>query len=135
MVKEQEYVRLVQEIYAAFGRGDIPGVLSRLSEDVEWDVTGPRETSYAGTRHGKSQVVEFFTVLGQTVEVQQFEPCEFIAQADAVAVVGRERLRVKATGRIVVNEWVMIFTLRNGLIVKFREYDDTEAVAAAFRGS
>ncbi len=135
MVSEQEHIRIAQDLYTAFGRGDIPGVLSRLSEDVEWDVTRPQETSYAGKRHGKSQVVEFFTVLGQTVEVQQFEPREFLSQGDTVAVVGHERLCIKATGRVAENDWVMIFTVRNGLVVKFREYDDTEAVAAAFRGA
>ena len=30
-------VHTVQEIYAAFGRGDVPAILSRLSESVEWE--------------------------------------------------------------------------------------------------
>jgi uncharacterized protein len=33
---EQENVQLVQEIYAAFGRGDIPAALDALAHDVEW---------------------------------------------------------------------------------------------------
>ena len=133
--REQANLQTVQEIYAAFGRGDIPSILSRLSEDVEWGVTGPAQTSYAGRRRGHEQVIQFFTVLSQTVEVQRFEPGEFIAQGDQVVVLGDERLLVKATGRTAENTWVMVFTLRDGRVTRFREYDDTAAVAAAFRNA
>ena len=133
MVSEQNNVQTVQQIYAAFGRGDIPAVLAALSDEIEWQVTGPREVSYAGARRGKPQVIEFFTVLAQTVDVERFEPQEFIAQDYTVAVIGVERLKIKATGRVAENRWVMVFTLREGRVVRFREYDDTAAVAAAFR--
>ena len=130
----QRNVETVQGIYAAFGRGDLPAVLNAFSDDVEWMVTGPPETSYAGTRRGRAQVVQFFTVLSQTVDIQQFEPREFIAQGDQVVVVGFERLKIRSTGRIAENHWVMIFTLRNGHVARFREYDDSAAVADAFCG-
>lgn len=66
------------------------------------------------------------------MEIQRFEPREFIAQGDQVVVLGEERMRIKATGRIAENRWVMVFALRDGRIVRFREFDDTAAVAAAF---
>ncbi len=44
-------------------------------------------------------------------------------------------MRIKATGRTAENPWVMAFTLRDGRVVRFREYDDTASVAAAFQGS
>jgi uncharacterized protein len=33
-------IATVQEIYAAFGRGDVPAILDRLAEDVAWETTG-----------------------------------------------------------------------------------------------
>ena len=27
----------VQDIYAAFGRGDVPAILAQLAEDVDWE--------------------------------------------------------------------------------------------------
>ena len=126
-------VEIVQALFAAFGRGDIASVLAALSDDIEWSVAGPREVAYAGTRHGREQVAQFFQALGSSVEMLQFEPREFIAQGDQVAVIGAERLRVKATGRTVKNQWVILFTLRDGRVVRFREYGDTAALAAGFR--
>jgi ketosteroid isomerase-like protein len=31
------YLETVQSIYQAFGRGDVPAILSRLSPDVQWE--------------------------------------------------------------------------------------------------
>ncbi len=56
-----------------------------------------------------------------------FQPDEFVVGSDSVAVLGHERCRVKATGRIVEAKWVQIFTLRNGKISRYREYSDTAA--------
>ena len=32
---------IAQNIYVAFGRGDIPGVLAMCSPDIDWEVVGP----------------------------------------------------------------------------------------------
>ena len=128
-------LEIVQGIFASFGTGDIPAVVAALSEDIEWVVSGPRGIPFAGARRGKPAVLAFFSVLGQTVGIQQFEPQEFIVQGDQVVVIGLERLRVKATGRIAENRWVMVFTLQAGRVVRYREFDDTAALAAAFHGA
>lgn len=130
---ERENTEIVQGIYAAFGRGDIPAILKVLSDDVEWYVTGPKEVSHAGVYRGKAQVQAWFAVVAQSLEMEAFEPQEFIAQHDKVAVMGFEKMRVKTTGRSVENRWMMMFQLHDGRIVKFFEFDDTAAVAAAFQ--
>ena len=48
-------------------------------------------------------------------------------------VLGHERQRVKATGLTVENDFAMVFTIRDGKIARFRNYEDTAAVAAAHR--
>jgi ketosteroid isomerase-like protein len=132
---EQANVRTVQEIYAAFGRGDIPALLGALAEDVEWSVAGPQEVPHAGKRRGRAEVAAFFPVLAETEEFEQFEPREFIAQGDQVVVLGYLRSRVKATGRRYENEWAMVWTLRDGKVTRFRTYEDTAAEAAAYRAA
>jgi uncharacterized protein len=72
-------------------------------------------------------------VLAETLETQQFEPRQFIAQDDTVVVLGHERHRVKSTGRSYEGEWVQVFTLRDGKVVKYREYFDTAGALTAFR--
>jgi len=118
-------VKVVQDMFADFGRGNVAGVLDKLTEDVEWRLGGPTEIVYAGIRHGRDQVAEFFKLLGETAEFEVFEPEDYIAQGDRVVVLGHERQRLKATGKVVEIDWAMVFTLRDGKIAKYRSFEDT----------
>lgn len=135
-MNEQDNVRVVQEAYEAFGRGDLPAVLDRLTEDIEWLVPGPSGiTPVIGRFRGKEEVARFFKSLGEEQEILEFAPQEFIAQGDTVVALGRFKARVKATGRTLEYDWAMAFTLRGGRISRFREYFDTAAVPAAYGSS
>src|SRR5918997_6404997 len=123
---------VVQQAYAAYGQGDILAFLSLLADDVEWTLQGPSVIPYAGTRHGHEGVEEFFSLVGETLEMEQFEPREFVAQGDTVVVLGYERSVVKATGRTLEQEWAHVYTLRNGKIATGLLFEDTAAEVAAF---
>ena len=71
--------------------------------------------------------------MGAAVEFESFEPREYVAQGDKVVALGTERGRVRATGKTFDNPWALVFTVRDGLITEFRGYEDTAAVASAFR--
>lgn len=134
-MSEQDNVQVVQQIYASFGQGDIPAVLDALAEDVDWVWFGPSEIPWAGQHHGREDMKQFFGAIGETVEVEQYEPREFIAgQGDNVVVLGWQRIRVKATGRSWETNWCHVFTLRDGKITHAREYYDTVPIVDAFRG-
>jgi uncharacterized protein len=126
-------VQAVQELYAAFGRGDIETVLDGFAEDVEWVIPGPADIPFAGQRHGREQVAQFFRELEQAEEIQEFEPQEYIAQADKVVVLGHYRARIKSTGRTVEGDWAHVLTLKQGRVARFREFTDTATMAAAYR--
>ncbi len=131
-MSEQTNVDVVQQNYAAVGGGDIPAVLDLLTDDVEWTMQGPSEIPFTGTRRGREAVGEFFSVLGENLEFQQFEPREFIAQGDTVVVLGYERSLIKPTGRTIEHEWAHVYTLRDGKIAKARFIEDTAAYVVAF---
>ncbi len=127
----QENVQLVKDGYAAFSRGDIPGLLALLAEDVEWHIPGPG-LPLAGTYRGRDGVANFFQKLAAETEILDFQPREFVAEGDRVLVVGWERAQVKATNRTAEADGIMSFTLRNGKIATVREYTDTKALADAY---
>ena len=130
----EENKAIVQQMYAAFGRGDIPAVLEALADDVEWHVMGsPEVVPWAGTRRGREQASHFFRAVGETLDVEQFEARTMVAEGDTVVVVGWERSRVKPTGGIYDDEWVHLFRLRTGKIAVFREFNNSAAWVAAYR--
>lgn len=132
-MSEQENVRIVQDAYAAFESGDIPTVLNALTADVEWEIPGPAQVPICGVRRGPKEVETFFRTLAETEDIQQFEPRDFLAGGDKVAVIGHYRSQLRSTGAISDMDWVHVFTLRGGKIASFREFTDTLAVAKAYR--
>ena len=130
-----ENTQRVKESYAAFQRGDIASILATLDDNIEWQgVIGTEGVlPQAGVRKGKAAVQEFFKHVAETTDFKSFEPLEFIAEGDQVAVVGRYTARVKPTGKNVESGWVMLFTFKNGKVVKFREYTDSAQLVKAFQ--
>ncbi len=129
----EENKRVVQSIFEAFGRGDIAGFLENVAEDATWDAPGPSVVPFYGRRRGHEGATEFVTQLGSHVEFERFEPREFIAEGDSVVVAGSERGRVRATGKTYEQDWVILFKVSGGKVKSFHCYDETDAVAEAFR--
>lgn len=127
----EQNTKVVMETYAAVGRGDVPALLDLLDEQVVWSLQGPADFPFAGTYNGRDGVATFLQRVGETLTFEQFEPRTVIAQADTVVVVGYERSRAHATGRLLEMEWAHVYTLSNGRITSFRAFEDTAALAAA----
>jgi hypothetical protein len=130
---EAQNTRVVQEAYAAFGRNDVPGILATLDDNIVWKAVhgASPQVPTAGERRGKAAVTEFFKILGETFQFERFEPREFIAQGDRVAVLGFYATRT-STGKRLESEWVMLFAFRNGKIAEFQEFTNTAVLNAAF---
>ena len=86
-------VATVQEIYEAFGRGDIPAILQRLAEDVRWEhhPTGntaqDHDVPYMRPRSGRDAVAGFFQDIGEDFEMHSFSPHTFLEGEGLVAAV------------------------------------------------
>ena len=127
----QANVALVQQGYAAFGSGDMQKFLGLMTADVVWEFPASSVLPWAGTFTGPDGVARFFAALLEHSEPEAFEPRHFIASDDRVVVLGRERFRVKSTGRNWDCEWAHAFIVRDGKIAAFREYTDTAAMTQA----
>ncbi len=133
VAEEQENTKLVQQIYEHFKRGDIKALLNLLSVNIEWQLPEIENVPFAGKRRGHEEMGQFFESLVDTQEVQHFDPREFIARGDKVVALGHYAWRVKSTGREFGGDFSHVFTLHDGKVVKFHEYMDTAAAAAAHR--
>ena len=132
-MSEQQNVGVVQQVYGAFGRGDLDGLIALLDPQVSWRTPGPPDLPTAGMRHGVDAVRDFFGILLNTFEITNFAPTDFLAQGDKVVVLGTSLERVRATGAAVDFRWVHIFTIRDGRIVAFEEPADVSGLVDEFR--
>src|SRR5689334_24686333 len=123
---------VVHELFAAIQRDDHAAIAASLTDDVEWRVDGPAEIPYAGVFHGPAEVVRFFDAFTAAVEFEAWAVRQFVAEGNTVVVIGDERWRAKSTGRTADNPSVLVLTIRDGKIDRFRAYEDTAASRDAF---
>jgi hypothetical protein len=127
----------IAEIYAAFGRGDVEAILSRLAEDVRWEEWDDNHAQRAGVPwlapgRGREGALEFIRVAGG-LQITDFRVLKMLVGEDSVAAevvvefttAGGARLR---------DEELHLWTLNEeGKVVRMRHYVDTAkhiAVAA-----
>jgi steroid delta-isomerase-like uncharacterized protein len=122
----------VRATYAAFGRGDLEGILAGMHEDIVWRSRYPAPVPFGGTFEGTDGVRRFLGRVAESIEVLAFEPTTFLADGARVVVLGSERARVRSTGLEYSNAWVHVFELREGRIASFSSSNDTHAVRTAF---
>jgi ketosteroid isomerase-like protein len=118
---------IVQQVYQAFGRRDVPAILNVLADNVDWEFVGSPKLPYAGPRRDRSGVADFFQAVAQADDIQVFEPREFIEAGQHVTVLGWERSRAIDTGHPFETEWVHVFTVINGKITRWRGFFNTAA--------
>lgn len=132
-MQETQNTKTVQEAYAAFGRGDVQGILDRLTDDVIWKpVYGAAAyVPTAGERRGKAAVATFFKQVAQHVNFLTFEPKEFIATGDTVVALGHYTAKTPI-GKTFDSDFAMVFTLKDGRVSHFQEFSDSAAINAAY---
>ena len=124
-------IALIQDAYGCFGRGDMPALLALTTLDVDWQFHGDRGAGYTGRVSGHAQLAEWFGEVARLDDIQVFEPREFLAGPGHVTVIGHERSIARATGRAFETPWVHVWRVRDGRIVGFTGFFDTQAAAEA----
>jgi uncharacterized protein len=129
---EQQNIDTIQELYAAFGRGDVAFIVDKLTDDIRWVSHFDSVVPWNGDFSGKDRVPRFFEAIFQSVDVEAFEPKEWIVEGDAVVSLGEFGCRVRATGKQSRTRWVFIWKFRDAKISSYEQFHDP-ALAAAFR--
>jgi hypothetical protein len=126
-------VEIVQEIYAAFARRDIPAIVALLNPDVEWGEPSNPFNPAGGTRRGHEGFLDWVEVGRRSEDILLLEPQKMLVDEDSVAVVGFMRCRAIPTGKEYESDFVHVVTLKAGKVTKFQEFFDTYAAGEAFR--
>lgn len=112
----------VKDVYNRFAEGDIDGFLALCADDIEWVVNGPAILEKCKAFKGRSGVQQFLSILGESWQFSSFTPRQFIAEGDTVVVLGEETGSDNKSGMQFENRWVHVFDVRDGKIIRFREF-------------
>ena len=123
---------IVLQCYADFGKGNIPGLLDAMSENIVWVDPGKKVGNlYKGTRKGKEEVMDFFNTLPGEVTITNFEIKALYEAGDKVFVEGFINGHSTVKKINVASDWLMVWQIENEKVVYHHLYLDTAALASA----
>ena|SRR2546425_876454 len=118
----QSPAETISELYGAFGRGDVPALLAMLDEDVDWRV--PENLPHGGDFQGRDAVERFFQGIGESWEGLEVDLEGLTSEGDRVVAVSHIHGRLRATGERTGYSSAHVWTLRDGVVLRFAEYVD-----------
>ena len=120
--------KVVENLFSAFGSGDIEKLVETVSDDTVWIYHGTQIIP-KGSFEKKEGVRAFFSSILEKTEIINFEPEHYIVEGNKVVVLGQEHQRVKRSGRELKQKWVQIYTVENELITRMEEFATSEEVS------
>src|SRR3979411_987809 len=122
-----DLIKTVQDLYAAFGRGDVATIISSRAPDVSWEVEAPAEISIAGIRKGPEAVKGFFQAIANDHADPKLTITEYFSSAGAVDNFALYQCTLKKTGKRVDTPAAHLFKFRDGKVVRFVDHINTAA--------
>ena len=125
-----ENVAVVRGIYDAFGKGDIPAVLSKFAKEIEWREAENFIYADRNPYIGPHAILEgVFMRIGSEWNGFAVTPDSILDAGDQVVALGTYSGTYKKTGKSVRAQMVHVWNIVDGKAVKFQQYTDTKQFA------
>jgi len=120
-------VRIVSDLYEAFGRGDMPAVLGAMDPGIRWyEAEGNPYMPSGEPLIGPDSILNnLFIKLGEDWEGFTVHPKSLHDAGDVVVAEARYSGKHNGTGKPLDAQVCHIWTLKDGKITKFQQYVDT----------
>jgi ketosteroid isomerase-like protein len=128
-------VSFVKNLYAAFGRGDIPSVLAAMSADIKWHQaeSNPYMPSGEAWVGPDSVLNNLFMKLGTEWDGFAVHPSSFHGADDSVIVEARYSGTYKPTGKSMDAQVCHVWDIKDGKLARFQQYVDTAKLQDVMR--
>src|SRR5690554_1080785 len=103
---------IVENMFAAFGRGDIDALLETVHPESRWTYIGANPRTTKAEFSGHDAVRKFFERILERLDMSAFNMDEFIVEGDTVVIFGSETGTVRKTGDHFHNEWSQKYVVR-----------------------
>jgi ketosteroid isomerase-like protein len=119
----EENVEIVRRSAEAVEAGDYEAALAPYHPEVVFDATLRPE---GRVFHGRDGVVEAMREWIGTWEDWRIETTDYLDAGDKVVSIGRESGRGKGSGLVIDHQVFVVFTLRDGQIVRWKGFLDKD---------
>jgi len=114
-----------RELMRCFQAGNLEGIRRLLDDELVFDNPAPPNAMNTGARRGPAEFMRFLSETAASCEFELHDMSTLVGEDDFFVAIGRERYRVKKTGKLVETSCIHEQRWRNGRLVFLREYYDT----------
>ena len=127
-----ENVAVVQALYEAFGKGDIPSVLGKFDQNIEWREAENFIYADRNPYIGPNAILEgvFLRIVSEWDNFT-VSPESILDAGEQVVTLGTYSGTHKKTGKSVRAQMVHVWNFSDGKAVRFQQYTDTKQFADA----
>lgn len=126
-------IDVVRGFYSALGRGDVPGVIALLDDQVKW-TEAEKFPYYSGTWIGPQAVVDnLLKRLAADWDNFSATADDFVVQDSRVVSLGVYSGTYKKTGKYMSSPFAHLWTVKDNKIASFVMYTDTAKVLEAMQ--
>ena len=129
----QDSIDTAKLLYASARRQDTESVVNLFADNAM--IHGPTSSTkilpWGGTYNGREGIKQFFRLLGEGLDIEQFDIIDFIAERDKVAVLGFIRGKARMTKKLFEKHFAHIIKVdrKYGKISEFRVFNDSGSLA------
>ncbi len=130
----EENVEIIRRAWEQWQRGgETPDAIpvELYADDVEWDISGYPTVDLPSRGSGRDKLLDLFGTYFSGWTSYQGEVTEFIDAGENVVGVLHEKTRIGDSGDFVERDLFLVWTLRDGLVVKYRAFETREQALQA----
>ncbi|UII31902.1 nuclear transport factor 2 family protein [Fulvivirga ulvae] len=107
-------------------------LLALFANDVDWDIPGnTKEIPWLGPRKSKDEIKDFYNLLWLNTEPLEAGIHKIMSDENHAVIIGEFKTLMTATGKVVESFFCIHITVENGLISRYRLFENSFAVAKA----
>lgn len=128
-----ENMAIIDQLYQAFAKGDIPGALADMNPNIEWNEAESFPYADGNPYIGPQAVVDgVFARIGAEWEYWNLTDIELHEMSnDKVLATLRYQAKFNKNGQVIDAQTAHFWTLKDGKITRFQQYTDTDQVVRA----
>ncbi len=125
---------IVEAVLAAYAMGDYETAAAFYAPDAVFALYADNEIfPFDGEWTGREAIVECWHEIGAAFDILRFEIRSITALQDVVRCQVDYKLRHRSSGEVIDGVVRFVYEIRDGLIVREREYNDVERLRAFLR--
>jgi uncharacterized protein len=123
----QQNIAIARKLLDGIGGGQDPAEIAALFDaDLVFEIQGDDGVlSRIGRRIGRQAIADFIRDIRTLTEPARFDAEDILASESRAVIIGALRTRIKATGKVIAMQFVIILTITGGVVTRFQILDDS----------